>query len=38
MFLLVLPVEVAPLPTEVLDAGYGVLHELRDKKRPVTTV
>lgn len=27
--LLVLPVKVAPLSTQVLDAGYGVLHQLR---------
>lgn len=31
-FLLVLPVEVAPLSTEVLYARYGVLHELRAKR------
>lgn len=30
-FLLVLPVEMAPLSTEVLYAGYGVLHELKAK-------
>lgn len=29
--LLVFPVKVAPLPTEVLYAGDGVLHELRAK-------
>lgn len=28
MFLLVLPVEVAPLSTEVLYASDGVLHQL----------
>lgn len=30
--LLVLPVEVAPLSTEVLDAGYGVFHQLRAER------